>query len=261
MFVFYEKGKQCINCYRCVDLNFPAHLHEELELLLVEDGEIEVTIAEDTKILKKGELCISLPNVVHSYRTVENSSFLMVICSCNLLPLYKHSFSTSNAEQPFLSASQIPSEVIRNLNQLYEEYRGEQSIGVITGYLYLIFSRMIPELKLSKKTQNTKMDMIDSALLYISQNYLTKLSLSEIAKALNVSPYYLSRMFSQRIGTRIDQHINELRINYADHLLEYSGKNITQIAFECGFDTIRTFNRAYKQIKGITPREFKEKST
>lgn len=259
MSVFYQKGKQRIDCIKCENLNFPAHLHEELELLLVEDGEIEVTIANNTKTQKKGDLCISLPNVTHSYKTVAGSRYLMVIFNCNLLPLYKSSFTTSKAEQPFLCGSQIPDDIGCNFNLLYDEYKHEQNIGVITGYLYLILSRIIPLFKLTGNIQNNKMDIIDSTLFYISQHYLSKLGLPEIAKALNISPYYLSRMFSQRIGTRIDQHINQLRINYADHLLEYSEKNITQIAFDCGFDTTRTFNRVYKQVKGITPREYKRK--
>jgi len=258
MLVFYEKGKQNITCFKGENMNFPPHLHEEVELLYVKNGEIEVTIGADVKVLKKGNMSICLPNVIHSYKTYSNCSYIIVIFNSNILPLYKNSFISYKAEKPFVSMAQISKEVIHNLNLLYEEFRNEQNIGAITGYMYIIFSRIIPHLKLNEKVQHTRVDIIDSALIYISEHYLLPINLQSISQALNVSPFHLSRMFSLRIGSRIDHHINELRINYADYLLESSEKSITQIAFECGFETLRTFNRVYKQVKGITPREYKK---
>jgi AraC-like DNA-binding protein len=260
MLVFYEKGKQNITCFKGENMNFPAHLHEEVELLFVEEGEIEVTIGTDVKILKKGEMSICLPNVIHSYKTYYSCHYIIVIFKSNILPLYKNSFISFKAEESFISSAQMPKEVISNLNLLYEEFCNGQNIGAITGYMYIIFSRIIPQIRLNGKIQHARVDIIDSALIYISEHYLSPVNLQSIAQALNTSPFHLSRMFSLRIGTRIDQHINELRINFADHLLECSEKSITQIAFECGFETLRTFNRVYKLMKGTTPREYKKKT-
>jgi AraC-like DNA-binding protein len=176
----------------------------------------------------------------------------------DMLPLHKNIFSTYKASRNYISSGQVLSEVYTSLNSIYQEFQHDNNIGIITGYLYLIIGRLLPFLNLQKSQKALSGDIIERILSYIQLNYLNPINLTSISSELNISPFYLSRVFTNNIGFRLDQYINELRINYAKHLLASSNKQITEIAFECGFETLRTFNRAYKNITSITPREYRK---
>ena len=79
-----------------------------------------------------------------------------------------------------------------------------------------------------------------------------------LAQALNVSPFQLSRVFSERLHMGFNEYLNALRVDYARELLRETDLPITQLAFECGFESQRTFNRAFREQTGQSPRQFRK---
>ncbi|MBQ8759637.1 MAG: helix-turn-helix transcriptional regulator, partial [Clostridia bacterium] len=92
---------------------------------------------------------------------------------------------------------------------------------------------------------------------YLDKNFtdsgLTLTTLSEIS---SLSECYISELFTIILGIKFKQHLNTLRINYALRLLSMSDVTISGAAYESGFETIRTFNSAFKRLKGVTPSEY-----
>ncbi len=256
--IFYESKSSHLNCWYSSDLTFPLHLHKELEILMVTKGEIELTINSTTQILKQGDISISLPNTIHGYKTHKQSDYFIMIFNGDMLPLFKTYFTTFRSSKNYILSDQVPSEVYTCLSSIYQETQLENNIAIITGYLYVAVGRLLPFLNLQKVQKDVGGDLVGRILSYIQSNYLNQINLVSISNELNISPYYLSRVFSNSIGLRLDKYINELRINYANHLLAFTNKQITEIAFECGFETLRTFNRAYKNITSLTPREYRK---
>ena len=260
MLAFFEKGRPSFTCFRSENLTFTAHLHEEIELIYMLDGLMDITNGSEEITLKKGELSVFLPHVIHSYKSKAASSFIILIFNANFIGMYKKQLIISEANKKYLCAEELSEEVIYAIHKIYQESQGSQNIGTLTGYLHIIFSKILPLLGLEEIKVKSDSDMIKVALQYISDSFQSPLQLQDIAKHLNISPFYLSRTFSAKIGSRIDNYINELRINYATHLLQHSIKPITEIALESGFDNQRTFNRVFKAITGVTPREFRIKN-
>lgn len=255
--IFYENKSKLLTCWKGSNLTFPPHMHKELELLLVTSGEIELTVNSTAHTLTRGDVSLVLPNTIHSYKTINGCDHLVIIFNGELLPLHKNIFSLYKSSTDYISPPSIPQEVYDNLDKIYNETQQENNQGVIAGYLYVAVSRLLPLLELKKHSKETGGDLIELILGYIQSNYLNPLTLSSIAEELGISPFHLSRVFSGNMGLRLDKYINELRINYANHLLWSTNKPITDIAFECGFDTLRTFNRVYKSILSVTPREYR----
>ena len=79
-----------------------------------------------------------------------------------------------------------------------------------------------------------------------------------MAYELGVSKYVLSRVFSGTFHTNFCQYVNGIRLNYACAYLENTKDSITEISLECGFESQRTFNRAFKKKYRMTPREYRE---
>jgi len=92
---------------------------------------------------------------------------------------------------------------------------------------------------------------------YIIQNFTKEIALDEIATQAHISPSAFCRYFKARTKRTLKEFVNDLRINYACQLLEENRLSITQICFEAGFNNISNFNRRFKEIKGITPQQYR----
>ena len=93
---------------------------------------------------------------------------------------------------------------------------------------------------------------------YIDANYLSAISTSAIAAALGYNPDYIERVFRARYRLSILDALHQRRIGMARVLLHSeAGKNINEIAFQCGYTDPGYFRRMFKRIAGMTPREFR----
>lgn len=90
-----------------------------------------------------------------------------------------------------------------------------------------------------------------------------ELSLARLAIRVGVAPKILSSVMNQHLGKRFNEYVNEYRVREVqDRLLngECRAQTIAALAYESGFNSLQTFQRAFKAISGITPSEFVLKS-
>ena len=85
-----------------------------------------------------------------------------------------------------------------------------------------------------------------------------ELRLSEVAQLVHLSEGAFSRFFRTHTGKTFPEFVNELRIGRACRLLTESEKNITEVAFECGFTNLSNFNRQFLRFKAVSPREYRK---
>ncbi|MBQ4117265.1 MAG: helix-turn-helix transcriptional regulator, partial [Clostridia bacterium] len=93
--------------------------------------------------------------------------------------------------------------------------------------------------------------------LFCNENYMNNIYLEDAAEALHVSKYYISHLLNNKLNISFNDYINSLRITDAVYLLEKKEGGITEIAQRCGFNTARTFNRAFKSVYGVSPSAYK----
>ena len=97
------------------------------------------------------------------------------------------------------------------------------------------------------------------AMQYIQEKYWNpQLSLTQLGDELNISPYYLSRLFKERYGMSISDFLAKVRIQKAKEQLCSTNDNICVIAEECGFFSSNVFIRVFKKWEGITPGAYRE---
>ena len=75
---------------------------------------------------------------------------------------------------------------------------------------------------------------------------------------MNMSEAYFSRFFKKISGMTFSVYLNHIRVNKAIDLIQHRDMSMTEISMGCGFETIRTFNRVFRQITGYSPRELPE---
>lgn len=100
-------------------------------------------------------------------------------------------------------------------------------------------------------------DAIQRARLFIDEHYTQRLTLGEVARAVNLSPTYLCRAFKKANGCTLGAYVSRLRIEKAQGLLGDVELLVKEVAFLAGFRSIAHFNRVFKTAKGVPPLEYR----
>ncbi len=101
---------------------------------------------------------------------------------------------------------------------------------------------------------------ICSSLKYIDENSGNKMVLDELARASGYSVPQFSRLFAQYTGVTPMRYVNIVRIQSSAIRLSETADSITEIAFDCGFDTLEVFERSFKKYFGISASEYRSGS-
>jgi AraC-like DNA-binding protein len=120
--------------------------------------------------------------------------------------------------------------------------------------------RMYARLRIQNKNNDpgySVKNKLKNVVEFIRDNYSDDISRDNIAFAIGVSPEYLSRIFNSQMKMTIIEYITETRINAATLLLESTDKTIIEIAFSSGFNSLRTFNRAFLRRNKISPTQYR----
>ncbi len=99
---------------------------------------------------------------------------------------------------------------------------------------------------------------INRVIDFIENNLDQELPLQKLATVANFSPFHFHRIFKAMLGETLNQFVQRLRIEKASSLLLlHPEKNITRIAFDCGFSSSAAFARSFKEYFGISASEYK----
>jgi AraC-like DNA-binding protein len=100
---------------------------------------------------------------------------------------------------------------------------------------------------------------VEQIAMYIAQNYAQPIKTTDIGKEVGLHPDYANVVFKKTFGMTLNEYVIQERISHAQRKLVSSDKNITDILYECGFNSISSFNAAFRKINKCTPREFRKK--
>ena len=101
------------------------------------------------------------------------------------------------------------------------------------------------------------LDKLNHVFKYIDEHYQDNITLKDIAKIAGFSEYHFSRIFKEITEKNFHIYINEFRIKKAEKMLANTSISIAQAAYDTGFNSVATFNRIFKRVKGCTPSQYK----
>ncbi|WP_105615515.1 helix-turn-helix domain-containing protein [Vallitalea okinawensis] len=261
MVAFYENKDKDLFIHYGNSLDFAPHLHNHIELIYMLEGETVTNVDGNKALLKKGEIFVSFPNQVHQYSSKGPEKYLIFIFSPDLFKEMKHIFQNYIPDnQVIKNAYKYPClySFLSSAAEVYESNHEFKDLQ-IKGYLLVFFAELLKIMKL-KSIKTSNLSMLQNILVYCSENYAKDLSLDTISESLHVSKYYVSHLLKKKINIGFSDYINALRISEAcGHLLS-EDKSITEIAYLVGFNTIRTFNRAFIKQTELTPTDFRKKN-
>ena len=234
------------------DFSFPAHIHHCFEYISVTDGEMKVNIDGCEYTLHKGESVLLFPNQIHSLSTENNSRHVLCLFSPNLVSAYTSMTKTGIPVSNSFSPNTFLIEKIADLPE-------NPSIMEIKGLLYLLVSEFHG--KASYRESDSKSEnLIYLIFRFIEENYTKDCTLVTLSKAIGYEYTYLSRFFKKIVGMSYNDYINEYRISKACYLLTNKSTTVLEISCECGFNSLRTFNRNFKKRLGISPELYRNQN-
>ncbi len=152
----------------------------------------------------------------------------------------------------------VYSEIAYSLSDKYinlvEEETNIANLYYIVRNAEMDFARLVKECK-DKKTR--AYPLVDKCIDMIVKNIHSKISVAELAAALNVSPNYLSRVFHEQMGETIVDYIKNTKIQAAKTQLLYTDIPLKEIAYSLGFSSQSHFGKVFKEITGMTPMNYK----
>lgn len=101
--------------------------------------------------------------------------------------------------------------------------------------------------------------VVSKAKAYIQENYGKDISLDDVSREVNISPYYFSKLFKEEAGENFIEYLTGVRIAKARELLLEEGRSIKEIGMLVGYGDPNYFSRIFKKQTQMTPREFREK--
>lgn len=105
--------------------------------------------------------------------------------------------------------------------------------------------------------ENAEPPVIAKARAYILEHQTEELSLTQVARAVNMSSYYFCKMFKKITGINFTDYVARVRIEKSKNLLLNPNLRVSEIAFEVGFQSLTHFNRVFKKILGQSPTEYR----
>lgn len=106
-----------------------------------------------------------------------------------------------------------------------------------------------------KPSETKRMQVVHS---FVMENSRETISLHAVADRVGMSPSAFSRYFKLHANKTFSEFITEIRVGQACKLLMEDNLNVTQISYDCGFQTQSNFNRLFKQVTTLTPSQYKK---
>ncbi len=238
------------------------HIHDYHELYFLESGQTTYFVGNSIYILNSGDFIFIPRGQLHQtdnsrYPYLErvllnfDDSFISERCISILEEL-------KNAPHIRLPETEI-SQFRKIIKKIEQEASSDEKNSCILQQLYL--HELLVLLCRHRKEDSipdfgSAYRIAQETAKYISTNYKQPLSLGILAQKYSVSEGYLSKLFKKYTGMGVNQYINISRVLAAKELLASTHMQVTDVAFECGFNDSNYFSQVFKSIAGITPKQY-----
>jgi len=155
---------------------------------------------------------------------------------------------------------------IRRLSELLlnEFYMDDAHIdNMINLYLFQILISLVRIYEgslshMDKKSNSVTSYAVYSALRYIDREYIYITSVKNVAKALSYNEYYLSHIFSEKVGMSMKEYITKKKLQAAAQMLKTTELSIGDISDYFNFSNHHTFRQAFKKVYNMSPGEYRK---
>ena len=264
MQAFYEKGSKDLYCrdkeISGGTIGYSSHLHYQIELAMIFDGHTHITVDSAEYDAFGGDAFVVFPNQIHSFTTVKRESYILLKINPEYVPELLPLLSSSLPKRAVIKGAENDGELTHLIKEISKVYHGNEPLKdtILRGLVLVFLSRLLQKLELSDAPA-VDYHAVGIIMDYCNKNYNKPLSLGILSKELHLNKYYISHVISEKLNIGFNDYINSLRVSNACKLLVKTDRTVTEISETVGFNTLRTFNRAFMKQMSCTPSEYRRK--
>lgn len=245
-----SQGNYNYNAFIYTDTFYEPHFHGNLELIYVIDGELQLVINGKEHIMHPGESYLIFPYTIHSFVVDKQTTIWVGVFSDDFVADFygKNRF--------FVYGKFRFEKSVETFLKEHLFYQGTPDRYMLKACLYMVCNECIKNA--DKEQRNQDSNFAEKVIRYISEHLNEELSMQQLANELNYEYHYFSNLFQQCFSIRFKAFLNMLRFEQACKLLLKNSVKITRICDECGFGSLRNFNRVFKAFSGVTPSQYRK---
>ena len=260
------------------EFTYPIHKHEVFELNYVENGEGVLRIVGDSAetIGNRELVLITSPDLEHVWEQDKCKSEDIREITVQFFFDFNSSYSLFN-RTPLLPIKRMFEKARKGVaftpEAIDKVYPLLDSLSSTKDKFYSVinFLTLLYELSLADGTRElasssfAKVDVDSESRRilkvkdYISKHYTEEIRLADLANLVGMSTTSFSRFFKLRSGKTLSDYVVEMRLGVASRQLVDTTNSVSEICYDCGFNTLSNFNRLFRKYKGCSPTEFREK--
>jgi AraC-like DNA-binding protein len=255
---------------------YPPHYHGSIEIIIIPPRTRGIIRAGESVFALERESAVLIPPMaIHSvsidcrletytipYIRISTGGLCAIVAAGT--GHSEQSIREAIAQLPVSSLEEYCPALITHVRRLY--FFGEQSAARDHRYPDKALNEAIGDLSIvtqivsdvlahagSSPTPPSDHGTVRRVIDAVEQHFREPLDIETIARLTYMSKSHLCHAFKKRTGLSVKQYVNEVRVTHARKMLEQGIRNITQIAFECGYASPSYFCRVFRQIEGVSP--------
>jgi AraC-like DNA-binding protein len=273
----YERSEE-VGIVRCLAHGFPTplarwHYHDEYELHLITATSGKAFVGDWIGQFQPGHLVLTGPRLPHNWISMDlpeggvPERDLVIQFPHDPIEQSSRSIPELRAALPLLERARHGIEFFDLGPQALDYWQrikaaqGLARFAVFCEFLNALARcndyRLLSTAQIQSVDNDAQLDQINAILGRITSQFDHDMSAADLAREFGMSESRFSRFFRRATGNTFTDFVNHVRINRACQLLTASDQQITNIAFEVGFNNLANFNRRFLDIKGMTPRDYR----
>lgn len=244
----------------------PLHWHSHLEILFILEGFMIAYVNDRKYTLGKDDILIVNPRELHATNALGETVYLILQIPYNYLSraLENASFIRFQEFFPSIITGTGPKKLRDCLRELVKAGSEKEDgylfhfSSVVYEFLFTLYKHHSQRISLETKAKETRnLERMEELFQYVQVNYCRKITLSEAARILNISPEYLCRLFKRHTGQTFFEYLNAVRLLHFHRELLSTDYSITELMERNGITNYKVFLRSFKETYGTTPGKLK----
>ena len=254
---------------RCQFLNAEKkemHFHQDIEVLYVFSGELEICTEENEWKLKKDDFLLINSNVRHEYLTRSN------ILMGSLFINYKYLCEIFHENQMYFlcdsttEKSNLMEQVRSLIQRIFHSYQSNSGNAFLLreSAAYELVHELVSGFRIKRgmnqydSLRGVSDERMNDIMNYLMIHYKEPITLIDMAEKLGLTNTYLSRYFKKTFGMNFLKFLYNIRLEYAVQDMMDSNKTLLRIALDNGFPNLSSFHKVFKESYGVSPTEYRK---
>ena len=258
-----------------------AHWHYYIEILYMIEGDARAVLGGEEYAFRTGDMVLINGREVHAVFGEPDAVIRYIVLKFDPALLYTtdrtlfeskyvlpFTMNVSNHQKVCQASELMGSPIPELLPNIFREFQDKQygfelavrtDIGRI--FLWVIRNWQAKGIQMDANPPLKEIDILrlQKVFDYLDDHYKHDITVETVASMLNMSYSYFSRYFKSLIGKTFSEYLTYVRITEAEKLLLTTDLNITEVALETGFSNSSYFIQQFRDLKGLSPKQFKKK--